>query len=61
MHQSWSPGRSKSRSRGAGKARVNATESLTARSEGAGTITYAGDPKTVERVIEGVGRISRAP
>jgi hypothetical protein len=44
---------------GAGRARVNATESLKGRIEGAGTIGYLGDPKTVEREIEGVGRISR--
>ena len=46
---------------GAGKARVHATEAMRGRIEGAGVISYAGDPKTVEKVIEGVGRISRVP
>jgi len=45
---------------GAGRARVNATESLKGHIAGAGTITYLGDPKTVEREIEGIGRIARA-
>jgi len=45
---------------GAGKAKVHATESLKAHIEGAGTITYRGDPKTVEKDIEGVGRIAKA-
>lgn len=45
---------------GAGKARVHATERLKAHIEGAGTITYRGDPRTVEKDIEGVGRIARA-
>ena len=45
---------------GAGKARVNATESLKARIEGAGVITYSGDPKMVEKNIEGIGRIGKA-
>ena len=45
---------------GAGRARVNATETLKASIEGAGVITYSGDPKTVDRNIEGIGRIARA-
>lgn len=45
---------------GAGKARVHATESLKAWIEGAGVITYSGEPKTVERNIEGIGRIKKA-
>ena len=45
---------------GAGKARVHATESLKASIEGAGIITYSGDPKKVERNIEGIGRIAKA-
>ena len=45
---------------GAGKARVNATESLRAHIEGAGVITYSGEPRTVEKNIEGIGRISKA-
>ena len=45
---------------GAGKAKVNATESLKAQIEGAGVITYLGEPKTVEKNIEGIGRISKA-
>ena len=45
---------------GAGKAKVNATESLKAHIEGAGVITYSGEPKKVEKNIEGIGRISKA-
>ena len=45
---------------GAGKARVNATESLKAWIEGAGVITYSGEPKTVEKTIDGIGRIRKA-
>jgi hypothetical protein len=44
---------------GAGKARVNATESLKAWIEGAGVITYSGEPKTVEKTIDGIGRIKK--
>jgi hypothetical protein len=44
---------------GAGKARVHATDSLKAHIAGAGKITYLGDPKTVEKNIEGIGRIAR--
>ena len=45
---------------GAGKAKVNATESLKAHIEGAGVVTYSGEPKKVEKNIEGIGRISKA-
>lgn len=45
---------------GAGKAKVHATESLKAHVEGAGTITYRGNPKNVEKDIEGVGRVAKA-
>jgi hypothetical protein len=45
---------------GAGKARVHASDTLKARIEGAGTIAYLGNPKTVERQIDGIGRISKA-
>ena len=45
---------------GAGKARVNATETLKASIEGAGVITYSGDPKKVDRNIDGIGRIAKA-
>lgn len=45
---------------GAGKATVNATQSLKASIEGAGIITYWGDPKNVERNIDGIGRIVKA-
>lgn len=45
---------------GAGKAKVNATESLKAHIEGAGVITYSGEPNKVEKNIEGIGRISKA-
>jgi hypothetical protein len=45
---------------GAGKAKVNATESLKATIEGAGVITYSGEPKTVEKNVEGIGRIKKA-
>jgi hypothetical protein len=45
---------------GAGKAKVNATDSFKGHIAGAGSITYSGDPKTVERRIEGVGRIRKA-
>ncbi|MEO8136992.1 MAG: DUF2807 domain-containing protein [Betaproteobacteria bacterium] len=45
---------------GAGRAKVHAAEVLRAHIEGAGMVTYKGEPKTVEKNIEGVGRISRA-
>lgn len=45
---------------GAGKARVNVTGTLKAHIEGAGLVTYAGEPKTVEKIIEGIGRIRKA-
>jgi len=45
---------------GAGKARVHATERLKAHIEGAGAITYRGEPKTIEKDIEGLGRIARS-
>ena len=45
---------------GAGRATVNATESLKASIDGAGIITYSGDPKKVERNIDGIGRIAKA-
>lgn len=45
---------------GAGRAKVHATDVLRANIEGAGSITYKGDPKTVEKNIDGFGRISRA-
>ena len=45
---------------GAGRADVHATESLKARIEGAGIIRYAGNPKDVDKDVEGFGRISRA-
>lgn len=45
---------------GAGKARVHATERLKGTIEGAGRITYLGDPKTIEKRIEGIGRIGKA-
>lgn len=45
---------------GAGRAKVHATDVLRATIEGAGSITYKGNPKTVEKNIDGFGRISRA-
>jgi len=45
---------------GAGRAKVHAADVLRANIEGAGSITYKGDPKTVEKNIDGFGRISRA-
>jgi len=45
---------------GAGKARVNATDNLNAKIEGAGLITYSGDPKNVQKAIDGFGRIRKA-
>jgi hypothetical protein len=45
---------------GAGHARVNATDTLRAHIEGAGVITYSGEPKTVEKDIAGIGKIARA-
>ena len=45
---------------GAGKARVNATERLKAHIEGAGVITYSGEPGKVENNIEGIGGVSNA-
>lgn len=44
---------------GAGKAKVNATERLKAHIEGAGVVTCSGEPKKVEKNIEGIRRISK--
>ena len=44
---------------GAGRATVHATDSLKARIEGAGIVRYSGNPKSVEKDVEGIGRISR--
>lgn len=44
---------------GAGRATVNATESLKARIEGAGYVRYGGNPARVEKNVDGIGHISR--
>jgi hypothetical protein len=44
---------------GAGKANVYASDELNADVSGAGSVTYSGDPKTVNRNVSGVGSISR--
>ncbi len=44
---------------GAGKATVFASEELNADVSGAGSVTYAGDPKKVNKNISGVGSISK--
>lgn len=44
---------------GAGKANVYASQELNADVSGAGSVTYMGDPKTVNRNVSGVGSISR--
>ena len=43
---------------GAGKADVNATNSLRAAITGAGRVSYGGSPKSVEKKITGAGKIS---
>jgi len=43
---------------GAGKADVNATNSLRAAITGAGRVSYGGNPKSVEKKITGAGKIS---
>jgi hypothetical protein len=44
---------------GAGKADVYASEELNADVSGAGSVTYAGDPKTVNKKVSGVGSVSK--
>ena len=44
---------------GAGKATVFASEELSADVSGAGSVTYAGDPKTVNKNVSGVGSVSK--
>ncbi len=44
---------------GAGKANVYASDVLNADVSGAGSVTYTGDPKTVNRNVSGVGSISK--
>lgn len=44
---------------GAGRASVNATQALKARIEGAGIVRYAGNPASVEKTVDGIGRISQ--
>jgi hypothetical protein len=44
---------------GAGKATVFASEELNANVSGAGEVTYAGDPKTVNKNVSGAGSISK--
>ena len=43
---------------GAGKADVNATNSLRAAITGAGRVSYGGNPKSIEKKITGAGKIS---
>ena len=45
---------------GAGKAEVYATDTLRTAISGAGKVSYAGNPKTVEKRISGAGSIHRA-
>jgi len=42
---------------GAGSVDVTVTESLNASISGAGTVTYGGNPKTVEKNVSGLGKI----
>jgi hypothetical protein len=42
---------------GAGKAEINATDSLKARVSGVGDVRYKGSPKNVEKSVSGVGSI----
>ncbi|HEY0547199.1 MAG TPA: head GIN domain-containing protein [Pyrinomonadaceae bacterium] len=44
---------------GAGKASVYASEELNAEVSGAGSVSYAGDPKTVNKHVSGVGSVSK--
>ncbi|MBC7909638.1 MAG: DUF2807 domain-containing protein [Pyrinomonadaceae bacterium] len=44
---------------GAGKANVYASEELNAEVSGAGSVTYSGNPKTVNPKVSGVGSVSR--
>jgi len=44
---------------GAGTVDVNATDKLEAHISGAGSVTYGGDPKTVDKHISGVGKIAQ--
>jgi hypothetical protein len=46
---------------GASHADVNATDALKASITGAGTITYSGNPKKVEKTVTGVGTIRSRP
>ena len=46
---------------GASSAEVNATEALKASITGAGTLTYSGNPKKVEKTVTGVGNIRSRP
>ncbi len=44
---------------GAGKADVYASQELNADVSGAGSVSYAGDPKTVNKKVSGVGSVSK--
>ena len=44
---------------GAGKAKVFSSERLDADVSGAGSVTYAGDPKTVNKKVSGVGSVTK--
>lgn len=44
---------------GAGKATVFASEELNAHVSGAGSVIYAGDPKTVNKTVSGVGSVTK--
>ncbi|MBV9957323.1 MAG: DUF2807 domain-containing protein [Acidobacteria bacterium] len=44
---------------GAGKANVYASEELNADVSGAGSVTYTGDPKTVNKKVSGIGSVSK--
>ena len=46
---------------GALHAEVNTTEALKASITGAGSITYSGNPKTLEKTVTGVGKIRSRP
>ena len=43
---------------GVGSAQVRATESLRAKLEGIGSLTYYGNPKRVSKQVEGIGRVA---
>jgi hypothetical protein len=49
------------RLQGVGSAMVRASESLTAKVEGVGSLTYYGNPKQVSKSADGIGSVRAAP